>query len=208
MTSRFGILAQKVGMSRIFMEDRAIPVTLLKVPGCHVLEKKEREDYVSLVLGVSEAKGKVAKPQHVQFKNAGFPDCPLVREFRVKKQEAENVGSEIKMEWLKVGNVVDVSGNSVGKGFSGPMKRWNFSGLRATHGVSLTHRSHGSTGTREKIYKGRKMAGHLGDEKVTVQSQRVVYIDDDLGLLGIAGTVPGKAGCWVKVTKAIKGFEG
>lgn len=205
--SRFGILAEKVGMSRLFMNDRAVAITLLRVPGCHVLKKEEREDCVVLTLGISDIKGKVKDPQAKEHERLGVPPSKLVSEFKVAKDEAiYEVASTIKMEWLKEGAIVDVSSKSVGKGFAGPMKRWNFHGLRASHGVSVSHRSHGSTGTREKIYKGRKMAGRMGQELVTVQNQKVVYIDNEQGLLGICGTIPGKKGTLVRVCKAIKGF--
>jgi large subunit ribosomal protein L3 len=203
--SRFGVLAQKIGMSRILTNDSAIAVTILKVPKCHVVARRDAPDYVSLALGVEEAKFSVAKPQAESFKKKGLPVCSLVREFRVKHEEAKNVGEAITIDLLEEGLLVDVTAESVGKGFAGPMKRWNFSGMGASHGVSLTHRAHGSLGTRDKIFPGRKMAGHLGCDVITIQSQKIVKIDNELGLIAIYGTVPGKSGVWVRVSKAMKG---
>jgi len=204
--SRFGVLAKKVGMTRVLDQNKAVAVTLLEIPKCHVLKKDERDGYVSISLGVEKCDKKIRNPQVKEFEKKNLPVCPMTREFRVTKEEADSIADFVQFDWVEEGNFVDVTGKTVGKGFAGPMKRWNFSGLRASHGVSLTHRSHGSTGTRDKIFKNRKMAGHLGNEQVTIQSQKVVKIDENLGIIAVSGCVPGRKGSWVRMTKAIKGF--
>lgn len=201
-STKFGTFAQKVGMSRLFMEDkRVIAITLLKVPNATVLEKKECEDHSVMKLGITEPRGKVKKPQAKHFERMNQPLCTMVKEFRITKEEQESIGETVGREWIEVGMLVDVQGKSIGKGFAGVMKLWNFSGGNASHGSSLFHRGLGSTGTRDKIFKQRKMPGRMGQETITIQKQKVVFKDDELGLIGLAGTVPGKKGTWVKVTK-------
>jgi large subunit ribosomal protein L3 len=202
--SRFGVLAQKLGMSRIFLERKAVAITLLKVPTSHVLEKKACDGFSVMKLGVTEAKGKVKKPQAKECEKNNKPICSLVKEFRISHEEAQKLEEQVGQEWIDLGSFVDVSSKSVGKGFAGAMKRWNFSGGPASHGASLSHRSIGSTGTRDKIFKNRKMPGRMGHENVTVQSQKIVYKDEESGIIGLLGSVPGKKGTWVKVVRAIK----
>ncbi len=206
--SRFGVYAQKVGMSRIFIDKRAVAITLLKVPASHVLEKKDQDEYSVMTLGVVDFKAKVKKPQAKHLERMNKPICPLVKEFRITKAEAEALGETIQLDWIDVGAIIDVRSKNIGKGFAGAMKMWNFSGSKASHGASLSHRSIGSTGTRDKIFKNRKMPGRMGQEFVTIQNQKVVYKDNDLSVIGILGSVPGKKGTWVRVCKAIKGSEG
>jgi len=204
--SRFGMYAQKVGMSRIFLEKRMVAITLLKVAKSHVVAKKDCEEFSVVTLGIAdEVKGKVNKPQAKHFERMNLPMCKLIREFRVTKAEADAIGAEVGSEWINVGCLIDVQSKSVGKGFAGGMKLWNFSGSKASHGASLSHRSIGSTGTRDKIFKQRKMPGRMGQETITIQGQQVVYKDEELGLIGVLGSVPGKTGTWVRVSKAIKG---
>lgn len=204
--SRFGMYAQKVGMSRIFLEKRLVAITLLKVVKSHVIAKKEVEDHAVVTLGIAdEYKGKIKQPQAKHYERMNLPQCKFVREFKVTKEEAAALGSEVGSEWINIGCLIDVQSKSIGKGFAGAMKMWNFSGSRASHGASLSHRSIGSTGTRDKIFKQRKMPGRMGQETITIQGQQIVYKDEELGLIGLIGSVPGKKGTWVRVSKAIKG---
>lgn len=209
--SRFGVLAQKLGMSRIFLERKAFAITLLKVPQAHVLEKKELNGSWVMKLGVTERKGKVKQPQAKEYEKKNKPMCTLVKEFRIADYEAQKLEEKVGCEWIEIGNLVDVSSKSIGKGFAGAMKLWNFSGGPASHGASLSHRSIGSTGTRDKIFKNRKMPARMGQENITIQSQKIVYKDEEAGIIGLLGSVPGKKGTWVKVMRAIKkpqNFEG
>ncbi|MGE0830401.1 MAG: 50S ribosomal protein L3 [Hyphomonadaceae bacterium] len=166
------------------------------------------DGYVALTLGAGEAKAKNAsKAERGQFARAKVAPKAVVREFRVAKDALLPVGAEISADHFVVGQKVDVAGVSKGKGFAGAMKRWNFGGLRATHGVSVSHRSHGSTGQRQdpgKVFKGKKMAGHLGDERVTTQNLDVVRVDAERGLIFIRGAVPGAKNSWVEVRDAVK----
>lgn len=208
---RSGVIAQKVGMTRIFTDaGEHVPVTVLKIDGCQVVAHRTREQngYTALQLGIGKAKVKnVSKAERGRFAVAHVEPKMKLAEFRVEEDGLIPVGAEITADHFVVGQFVDVSGTSTGKGFAGPMKRWNFSGLRATHGVSVSHRSHGSTGGRQdpgKTFKNKKMAGHLGVERVTTLNLRVVQTDPTRGLILVEGAVPGTAGGWIFVRDAVK----
>jgi large subunit ribosomal protein L3 len=208
---RTGLLAQKLGMSRVFTADGThVPVTVLKVDHCQVVAVRtpEKDGYSALQLGVGAAKVKnVTKPQRGHFAKAKVEPKARLAEFRVSEAAAVEVGAEITAAHFVPGQRVDVVGTSIGKGFAGAMKRHNFGGLRASHGVSVSHRSHGSTGQRQspgKTFKNKKMAGHLGDARVTVQSLEVVSADAERGLLLVKGAVPGSKGGYVLVKDAVK----
>ncbi len=208
---RTGLIGQKIGMTRVFEEDgRNISVTVLKVDGCQVVghRTKERDGYTALCLGVGAAKAKkVNKAQKGQFKKAKVTPKKKVAEFRVSEDALVEVGAQIQTSHFVEGQYVDVVGQSIGKGFAGAMKRHNFSGLRATHGVSVSHRSLGSTGQCQdpgKVFKGKKMAGHMGDERVTTQNLEVIRTMPEEGLILIKGAVPGARGGWVLIRDALK----
>lgn len=208
---RSGVIAQKLGMTRIFTDaGEHVPVTVLKVDGCQVVAHRTREQngYTALQLGIGKAKVKnVSKAERGRFSVARVEPKMKLAEFRVPDEALIPVGAEITADHFVVGQFVDVSGTSMGKGFAGPMKRWNFGGLRATHGVSVSHRSHGSTGGRQdpgKTFKNKKMAGHMGVERVTTLNLRVVQTDPTRGLILVEGAVPGTAGGWIFVRDAIK----
>lgn len=208
---RTGLLAQKVGMSRVFDESGAhVPVSVLRVDGCQVVAQKtiERDGYSALQLGLGQAKVKnVTKAERGHFAKAGVEPKRKLAEFRVDPDMLVEVGATLTADHFVPGQKVDVVGVSIGKGFAGAMKRHNFGGLRATHGVSISHRSHGSTGNRQdpgKTFKGKKMAGHLGDRQVTVLNLQVVRSDPERGLLLIRGAIPGAKGGWVMVRDAVK----
>ena len=166
------------------------------------------DGYIALQLGAGKAKAKnKSQAERGQFARAKVEPKAIVREFRVSEDSLLPVGAELSADHFVVGQKVDVAGISIGKGFAGAMKRWNFGGLRATHGVSLSHRSHGSTGQRQdpgKVFKGKKMAGHLGDERVSVQNLKIVRVDAERGLLFVKGAVPGAENSWVEVRDAAK----
>ncbi len=208
---RSGVIAQKVGMTRVFTDaGEHVPVTVLKLDGCQVVahRTKEQNGYTALQLGIGRAKVKnVSKAERGRFAVAKVEPKLKLAEFRVGEDAMLPVGAEITADHFVVGQFVDVTGTSIGKGFAGAMKRWNFGGLRATHGVSLSHRSHGSTGGRQdpgKTFKNKKMAGHLGSERVTTLNLRVVDVDIARGLLLVEGAVPGTAGGWITVRDAVK----
>lgn len=209
---RTGLIAKKVGMTRIFdAEGRHVPVTVLKVEQCQVVSVRteDKNGYSAVQVGAGQAKVKnVSKAERGQFAKAKVEPKKKVAEFRVPADAAQiDVGAEIMPSHFVEGQFVDVVASSIGKGFAGAMKRWNFAGLRASHGVSLSHRSHGSTGQRQdpgKVFKGKKMAGHLGDERVTVQNLVVVRVDDENGLILVRGGVPGGTNGWVLVSDAVK----
>ncbi len=197
---RSGLIARKEGMTRLFAEDGShVPVTVLKVDNCQVVAQrtKERDGYVAVQLGAGAAKVKnLSKAQRGHFAAAKVEPKRKVAEFRVPEDGLIDIGAELTADHFIAGQFVDVVGTSIGKGFAGAMKRHNFGGLRATHGVSISHRSHGSTGQRQdpgKVFKGKKMAGHLGDERVTVQNLEVVKTDVERGLIMVKGAVPGSA---------------
>jgi len=208
---RTGVIAKKVGMTRLFQEDgRHVPVTVLSLEGNQVISRREidKDGYVAVQLGAGSAKAKnVAKPQREQFAKAEVELKARVAEFRVAEDALLDVGAEIAADHFIAGQLVDVTGHTQGKGFAGAMKRHNFGGLRASHGVSVSHRSHGSTGQCQdpgKVFKGKKMAGHMGAVRTTTQNLQVVCTDADRGLIMIKGAVPGSKGGWVTVKDAVK----
>jgi large subunit ribosomal protein L3 len=208
---RSGLLAQKVGMTRIFTDGgEHIPVTVLKVDHCQVIAQRTAESngYTALQVGVGSRKPtNVAKAEREHFAKANVEPKRKVVEFRVSPENLVEVGAELTVDHFVTGQLVDVTGTNQGKGMQGPMKRWNFSGLRATHGVSISHRSHGSTGQRQdpgKVFKGKKMAGNMGNMRVTTQNLTVVRTDLERGLVMIKGAVPGNKGGWVLIRDAIK----
>jgi large subunit ribosomal protein L3 len=208
---RSGVIAQKVGMTRIFTEaGEHVPVTVLKLAQCQVIghRTKDKNGYVALQLGAGARKVKnVSKAERGHFAVAKVEPKRKVVEFRVSNDAVIPVGAEITADHFVVGQFVDVTGTSIGKGFAGPMKRWNFGGLRASHGVSISHRSHGSTGGRQdpgKTFKNKKMAGHMGVELVTTLNLRVVQTDSERGLILVEGAVPGAKGGWITVRDAVK----
>ncbi len=208
---RSGIIAQKMGMTRLFNEEgEHIPVTVLKVDTCQVVavRSKERDGYTAVQLGVGHAKVKnTTKPQRGHFAKARVEPKRKVAEFRVSEDAVLDVGAELSAAHFVAGQFVDVTGTSIGKGFAGSMKRHNFGGLRATHGVSVSHRSHGSTGNRQdpgRTFPGKKMAGHMGAERVTTLNLKVVGTDAERGLIMVRGAIPGSAGGYVLVRDAVK----
>lgn len=208
---RTGLIAKKLGMSRIFDESgKNIPITLLKVDNCQVVAVKtsEKDGYTSVQLGAGNKKPERAnKAERGHFAKAKVEPKQKVAEFRVSEENVLEVGAEICPSHFIEGQYVDVSGVTIGRGFQGGMKRWNFGGLRATHGVSLTHRSLGSTGQRQdpgRVFKGKKMAGHMGDKNRTILNLRVVMVDKENGLIAVEGAVPGSKDSWVLVRDAIK----
>ncbi|WP_072393800.1 50S ribosomal protein L3 [Hyphomicrobium sp. CS1GBMeth3] len=208
---RSGVIAQKVGMTRIFTEaGEHVPVTVLKLEKLQVLSQRtaDKNGYTVIQVGAGTRKpSRLTKSERGTFSVATVEPKRKLAEFRVSPENLIEVGAEITADHFVPGQFVDVTGTTQGKGFQGAMKRWNFGGLRATHGVSVVHRSHGSTGQRQdpgKVFKGKKMAGHLGDERVTTQNLVVVKTDVERGLLMIRGAVPGSKGGWVIVRDAVK----
>jgi len=208
---RSGVIAQKVGMTRIFTEaGEHVPVTVLKLEKLQVLAQRtaDKHGYTAIQVGAGTRKpARLTKAERGGFAVANVEPKRKLAEFRVSPENLIEVGAEITADHFVPGQFVDVTGTTQGKGFQGAMKRWNFGGLRATHGVSVVHRSHGSTGQRQdpgKVFKGKKMAGHLGDERVTTQNLVVAKIDVERGLLMIRGAVPGSKGGWVIVRDAVK----
>lgn len=208
---RTGLIARKLGMSRVFRDDGShVPVSVLQVEGCQVVAQRtlERDGYTALQLGVGTRKVKnVTRPERGHFAKAGVEPKRKVAEFRVDEDALIDVGAEITVDHFVAGQFVDVVGTSIGKGFAGGMKRHGFGGLRATHGVSISHRSLGSTGNRQdpgRTFPGKKMAGHLGDKRVTVLNLQVVGTDVERGLILIRGAVPGAEGGHLLVRDAVK----
>src|SRR5512134_655244 len=208
---RTGLIAQKLGMSRLFAEDGThVPVTVLKVDGCQVVAQRtiERDGYSALQLGCGKAKVKnVTKPERGHFAKAKVEPKQRLVEFRVSEDAVVEVGAELAADHFIVGQYVDVTGRSIGKGFAGGMKRHGFHGLRASHGVSISHRSLGSTGNRQdpgKVFKGKKMPGHMGDRRVTVHNLVVIQSDAERGLIMLRGAVPGAKGGYVLIRDAVK----
>jgi large subunit ribosomal protein L3 len=208
---RSGVIAQKVGMTRIFTEaGEHVPVTVLKLENVQVLAQRtdEKSGYTALQLGAGTRKAsRVTRAERQNFVIAKVEPKRKLAEFRVSPDNLIEVGAEITADHFVKGQLVDVTGTNQGKGFQGAMKRWNFSGLRATHGVSVVHRSHGSTGQRQdpgKVFKGKKMAGHMGNVRVTTQNLEVVQTDKERGLILVRGAVPGTKGGWVLVRDAVK----
>ena len=208
---RSGVIAKKIGMTRLFMEDgKQIPVTVLQLDSLQVVAQRtvDKDGYTAVQLGAGVAKTKrVSKPLRGYFAAAKVEPKRKVAEFRVSAENLIPVGAEIIADHYVAGQFVDVSGTSIGKGFAGAMKRHNFGGLRATHGVSISHRSHGSVGQCQdpgRIFKGKKMAGHMGAARVTTQNLQVVRTDADRGLIMVKGAVPGSKGGWVTIKDAVK----
>jgi large subunit ribosomal protein L3 len=208
---RSGVIAQKLGMTRIFTEEGMhIPVTVLSLMNCQVVAQRraDRDGYTALQMGAGTAKVKnVAKAQRGHFAAAKVEPKRKMAEFRVTEDNLIDVGAAMQADHFAVGQMVDVTGTSVGKGFAGAMKRWNFKGLRATHGVSVSHRSHGATGQCQdpgKVFKGKKMAGHMGATRITTQNLRVIRTDVDRGLILVQGAVPGSKGGWIYIRDAVK----
>src|SRR5438034_4329885 len=208
---RSGVIAQKVGMSRLFTEaGEHVPVTVLRLGNCQVVAHRTlaKNGYVALQLGAGARRIKnVSKAERGHFAVAKVEPKRTVVEFRVPEDALIPVGAEITADHFVVGQFVDVTGTTIGKGFAGPMKRWNFHGLRASHGVSISHRSHGSTGGRQdpgKTFKNKKMAGHLGVDRVTTLNLKVRQTDVDRGLILVEGAVPGVKGGWIMVRDALK----
>jgi large subunit ribosomal protein L3 len=208
---RSGVIAQKVGMTRVYTEaGENVPVTVLRVDNCQVVGQRTEEahGYTAVQLGVGRRKPKgTSKALRGHFAKAEVEPKRKVAEFRVSPENLIDVGAEITAAHFVPGQYVDVTGTSIGKGFAGVMKRHNFAGLRATHGVSVSHRSHGSTGQRQdpgKVFKGKKMAGHMGDVRVTTQNLKVVRTDPDQGIILVRGAVPGAKGGWLIVRDAVK----
>src|SRR5881392_1048061 len=207
---RTGLIAQKLGMTRVFTgEGNHVAATVLRVANCQVVAQRtqEADGYTALQLGVGAAKVKnVTKPQRGHFAKAKVEPKAKLAEFRVSEDALVAVGAEITAAHFLPGQYVDVTGTSIGKGFAGGMKRWNFGGLRATHGVSVSHRSIGSTGGRQdpgKTFKNKKMPGHMGVDRITTLNLRVVFTDAARGLIFIKGAVPGSKGGWIAVRDAV-----
>ncbi|MAQ86363.1 50S ribosomal protein L3 [Psychromarinibacter halotolerans] len=208
---RSGVIAKKVGMTRIFQEDgKQVPVTVLQLDKLQVVAMRtvEKDGYSAVQLGAGTAKAKrTSAPMRGVFAAAKVEPKRKIAEFRVAPENLINVGEEITANHYFEGQFVDVSGTSIGKGFAGAMKRHNFGGLRASHGVSISHRSHGSTGQCQdpgRVFKGKKMAGHMGAARVTTQNLQVVKTDADRGLIMVKGAVPGHKGGWVTIKDAVK----
>lgn len=208
---RTGVIVKKMGMTRIFQGDGThVPVTVLALESCQVVSQRseDRDGYVALQVGAGVAKTKnVAKPQRGHFAAAEVEPKARLVEFRVSADALVDVGAELSADHFVPGQYVDITGHTQGKGFAGAMKRWNFGGLRATHGVSVSHRSHGSTGQRQdpgKVFKNKKMAGHMGDRQRTQQNLEVISTDAERGLLFVKGSVPGSKGTWLTVKDAVK----
>ncbi len=208
---RTGVIVKKVGMTRVFTDKgEHVPVTVLQLDKCQVVARRtvETDGYTAVQLGVGTQKThRVTQPMRGHFAKANVEPKRKLQEFRVSADNLLEVGDEITADHFVPGQLVDVAGHSVGKGFQGVMKRWNFGGLEATHGVSISHRSHGSTGQRQdpgKVFKGKKMAGHLGTELVTTQNVMVVRTDVERGLILVRGSVPGSKGGYVTIRDAAK----
>ncbi|MBR3369334.1 MAG: 50S ribosomal protein L3 [Rhodobacteraceae bacterium] len=208
---RSGVIAKKLGMTRLFMEDgRQIPVTVLQLDGLQVVSQRtaDKDGYTAVQLGAGAAKAKrVSAPMRGHYAKANVAPKRKLAEFRVSPENLIEVGEEITADHYFEGQFVDIAGTSIGKGFAGAMKRHNFGGLRASHGVSISHRSHGSTGQCQdpgKVFKGKKMAGHMGAARITTQNLQVVKTDSDRGLIMVKGAVPGSKGGWVTIKDAVK----
>ena len=209
---RTGVIAKKMGMMRLFNEDgRHVPVTVLALEGCQVVgaRNEERDGYFAVRLGAGARKAKnVNKPQRGEFAKAQVEPKARVAEFRVDNADGLlPVGATVSADHFIDGQLVDITGHTQGKGFAGAMKRWGFGGMRASHGVSITHRAHGSTGQRQdpgKVFKNKKMAGHMGDRQRTQQNLEIVRTDVARGLIFVKGSVPGAKNGWLLVRDAVK----
>ena len=208
---RCGMIAKKLGMTRIFAEDgQHVPVTVLEVENCQVVAHRTTEShgYNAMQIGVGKAKVKnVSKAMRGHYAKANVEPKKKLVEFRIQDDAFVEVGAELTTDHFVAEQMVDVAATSIGKGFAGAMKRHNFGGMRATHGVSVSHRAHGSTGQCQdpgKVFKGKKMAGHMGAVRVTTQNLKIVSTDKDRGLILVKGAVPGSKGTWVYIADAVK----
>lgn len=208
---RSGVIAQKVGMTRVYNDaGEHIPVTVLRLDNVQVVAQRtqEKNGYTAVQLGAGSSKVKnTAKALRGQFSAASVEPKAKLVEFRVSEDNLIEIGAELTASHFVAGQLVDVTGTTIGKGFAGAMKRHNFGGLRATHGVSVSHRSHGSTGNNQdpgKVWKGKRMAGHMGQTRVTTQNLEVVSTDEERGLILVKGAVPGSKGAWIVVRDAVK----
>lgn len=208
---RSGLIAKKLGMSSMFTErGKRLTITFLQLDELEIIgqRKIEKDGYNAVIMGSSLKKAsKVSKSMKQVFANAGVEPRKILKEFRVSKDNMLAVGAKINADHFKIGQYIDVTGRSIGKGFAGAMKRHNFRGLEASHGVSISHRSHGSTGQCQdpgKVFKGKKMAGHLGDAKVTVQNLQIIDVDIEKNILLVSGNVPGSKGKYVYLKDAVK----
>ena len=213
MIKRTGLIGTKLGNSSYFDESgKSLPVTILKISDCVVsgVKTNEKDGYLSVQLASIDGKKdikKLKKPQQKLFANLKINPKKIIKEFRVDQENILDIGSNLTVSHFKLDQFVDVTSTSIGKGFAGAMKRHNFGGLRASHGVSVSHRSHGSTGQNQdpgKVFKGKKMAGHMGATQVTIQNLRVVEVDEENNLLIIKGSVPGKKNSVIFIKDAIK----
>lgn len=211
---RSGLLGKKLGMTQVYDEaGNHIPVTVVSLEGCQVVAHKtqDRDGYTAIQLGAGEAKAKrVSKAERERFAKASVTPKKKLVEFRIEGDNFIEVGAAMSAEHFVPGQKVDASGVTVGKGFAGAMKRHNFGGLRATHGVSISHRSHGSTGQCQdpgKVFKGKKMAGHMGAVRRTVQNLEIARVDAEQGLVLIKGATPGSKGAWIEIRDAVKGTK-
>ncbi|MGN7755595.1 50S ribosomal protein L3 [Sinorhizobium sp. 22678] len=208
---RSGVIAQKVGMTRVYNDaGEHIPVTVLRLENCQVVSHRteEKNGYTAVQLGAGRSKVKnTPKAMRGHFAAASVEPKAKLVEFRVSADNLIDIGAELTAGHFVAGQLVDVTGTTIGKGFAGAIKRHNFGGLRATHGVSVSHRSHGSTGSNQdpgRVWKGKRMAGHMGQTRVTMQNLEVVSTDEDRGLILVKGAVPGSKGSWIVVRDAIK----
>ncbi len=208
---RTGLIAKKIGMSSFFTEQgERLTISVLKLEDCQVIAQKtiKKDGYNAVVLGSTMKKAsKVSKSMKKVFADAKVEPRSLLKEFRVSEDNLLEIGQEVKASHFKDGQHIDVSGKSIGKGFAGVMKRHNFGGLEATHGVSISHRSHGSTGQCQdpgKVFKGKKMAGQMGNKNVTVQNLKIVSTDEEKGVIMVSGNVPGSKGGYVFIKDAVK----
>ncbi|SMD05443.1 50S ribosomal protein L3 [Rhizobium sp. RU36D] len=208
---RSGVIAQKVGMTRVYNDaGEHVPVTVLRLDNVQVVAQRtqDKNGYTALQLGAGQSKVKnTTKGLRGHFAAASVEPKAKLVEFRVSEDQLLEVGAQLTASHFAAGQLVDVTGTTIGKGFAGAIKRHNFGGLRATHGVSVSHRSHGSTGNNQdpgKVWKGKRMAGHMGQTRVTTQNLEVVSTDEDRGLILVKGAVPGSKGSWIIVRDAVK----
>jgi len=208
---RTGVIAQKIGMTRVFTDTgEHVSVTVLRLGNCQVVAHRsaEKNGYIALQLGAGTRRPKnMSKAERGHFAANKVEPKRKLTEFRVEESDLIPVGAEITADHFVAGQFVDATGVSIGKGFAGSMKRWNFAGLRASHGVSISHRSHGSTGGRQdpgKTFKNKKMAGHLGGDRATTLNLKVVQTDVERGLILVEGAVPGSKGGWIALRDAVK----
>ena len=208
---RTGLIAEKIGMSSMFNEGgKRHTLTFLKIDDCQVVDQKtqEKNGYNALVIGIKNKKlSKLTKPMREFFAKLKVDAKVKLKEFRVTEDAMIDIGTKLNVDHFEINQYVDITGCSIGKGFAGGMKRWNFAGLEASHGVSVSHRSHGSTGGRQdpgRVFKNKKMAGHLGDKQVTIQNLKIVSVDKERGVIMVSGNVPGSKGSYVYIKDAIK----